>query len=146
MPVKRILLLTELLVLIFAAVLVMWALILVPASLWLDVRSVRILDSKLGSPIVMVVDRTIKRDFPGKWAVTVRDVEGAVWCSARGEAEYSSRAKLPTPLTLQWWTFPSCYPVPVGSYTATTRWTIQDLPFLPSKSVVVESNIFRVTE
>lgn len=118
-----------------------------PASFWLDVRSVRVFDSNAGTPSLMAVDRTIKRDFRGEWVASIRRLENGGWvqyCTAKGSANYSEDSKFPDPLTLQWWTYPDCNPLPHGKYVMRTSWVIYGANFLPDKLVQADSNIFEV--
>jgi len=79
-----------------------------PASLWLDVRAVTIADVDEGAPIVLVVDRTIRRGGPGQFLVVARriDPRGPVTlCQTPWIAvAYRPGAQPPDPLTLDWWT------------------------------------------
>jgi len=118
-----------------------------PASFWLDVRTVRVFDSKVGEPVLMAVDRTISRDFRGEWLVSIRKLGYGGWvqfCSARGKTNYSADSHLPDPLTLRWWSYPECNPLPPGKYVMRTTWTIHGASFLPEKDVTADSNIFEV--
>lgn len=131
-----------LLLAVFLAVAHFW-----PSSFWFEVRSLRVFDSVLGEPIPMAVDRTIRRDFSGRWVSTIRRLEGGSWvsyCTAENTTNYSVDAKLPDPLYLQWWTFPGCYPLGVGKYTLRTTWRIEGVGLLPDKWVTANSNIFEV--
>lgn len=131
----------------FAAAVMMWSAHLVSPTHWLDVRSVRVFDARVGHPVAMAVDRTIVRDFRGQWLVTIRR-QGfggwETWCNASGSANYSTEAQFPDPLTLQWWTYPDCHPLPAGRYVMRTAWTVMGLGPLPDKEVRVDSNIFEV--
>lgn len=131
-----------------------WALLLfmaiisdrVPPSVWLDVRSIEVQDATVGASPKMRVDRIIKSDFVATWLVEVEKDIGpgfAVYCSARGESAYRTDAALPTPLTLDWWTYPSKCNLPAGRYRVETVWLI-NVPFVPEKTVRVMSNVFTV--
>jgi hypothetical protein len=132
--------------LIFAAYLTLtyW-----PASWWYSVRSVVVLDSVVGADVLMRVDRAIHRPFVGQWSVLVRrlNADGAweIVCDAQGRSNYRPDAALPSPLTLEWWTAGQCSNPPAGKLLISTIWTIE--PAIGNtKAVVVESNIFEVTE
>jgi hypothetical protein len=118
-----------------------------PASFWLEVRAVRVFDSHAGHDVVMAVDRIIKRDFRGEWVASIRRLEQGKWvsfCTAMGVTNYGSDSELPDPLTLQWWTYPDCHPLPVGKYQMRTSWVVLGEAFLPDKSVHADSNIFEI--
>lgn len=133
------------LLLIGAAVVILW-----PARFWLDVQSIRVFDARFGDPVVMVVDRTINRNFSGHWVVAIRKWGAGGWvpfCSARGDTSYETDSVFPEPLTLRWWSYPDCHPLPPGRYTMRTSWTIEPtgvLAFMPLKSVSAPSNIFEI--
>lgn len=131
-----------LILLLAAAVAQFW-----PASYWMDVRSIRVFDAKVGEPILMAVDRTIVRDFPGQWVVTLRQNRGGKWiryCAATGTGDYQVNTSFPDPLTLSWWTYPGCQNIEAGEFVMRTTWTILR-PGLPDKTITVDSNIFKVT-
>ena len=118
-----------------------------PASWWLDVRSVNIRSAPVGEPLLMMVERTVKRDFRGSWNVTLRRWDGngwVTWCNATGRTNYRNEATLPKNLALQWWTDGACHPLPVGRYKTSTSWSIESPSFMPNKTTVAESNVFEV--
>ena len=119
-----------------------------PASSWLAVDRISIGNTLAGQPAPMVVTRTINRPFSGEWHVSVLRWEHTGWvsyCNASGASNYKTEAVLPDDLTLSRWTDGQCALLPEGRYTASTSWRIQpNLPFLPSKFVLVDSNIFEV--
>jgi len=120
----------------------------IPASEWMEVRSVHVEDSVAGANPQMQVDRTIKSDFVGNWLVEVERDYGAgfgLFCSARGEAAYRQDAVLPTPLYLDWWTYPVKCILPAGRYRVETTWTISP-ELVPTKTVRSLSNVFNVTD
>lgn len=136
---------TGLAMLAFAAYLVVsyW-----PASWWYSVRSVVVFDSVVGADVLMQVDRTIHRPFVGEWSVLVRrqtpDGEGwEIVCVAHGRSNYRPDARLPDPLTLDWWTAGQCPRPPAGRILISTIWTI-DSGIGRTKAVVAESNFFTV--
>jgi hypothetical protein len=100
-----------------------------PATYWFEARAMVIPDVVEGRPIVMLVDREIRRPALGNWQVTVRRFnEGRgsiVYCNAHGSANYSPQAELPEPLTLDWWTEGKCPPLTPGEYVVTTRWAFE---------------------
>lgn len=123
----------------FWATVEMW-----PASYWLEVRSVRVAD---GFP-AMVVDRSIKRQFYGRWSASLYRWEAQGWvaaCTARGEQLYNPEAKLPAKLDLEWWTAGQCRGLPAGKYMMRTHWIIDGAGVLPEKSVTADSNIWSLS-
>lgn len=120
---------------------------LIPASTWLEVKDVRVFDSKVGQPVLMAVARKINFDFNGTWVAGIRRLEPDGWslyCPAAGSTPYRTDSALPSPLTLKWWTYPSCDPLPPGKYQMRTTWTIKGDGLLPDKTVTADSNIFEI--
>ena len=121
-----------------------------PTSFWLEVKNIKVHDVKVGEPIIMEVDRTIHRPFYADWNVTVRKEEGegyVINCLNRAATDYRIDAKLPNPVTLDWWSNGACSDLKPGYYIITTSWDIRpDILGLPKKSLVVESNVFKVKE
>lgn len=131
------------LLLLSVAVIYFW-----PATYWLDVGSVRVFDAQAGKPVIMAVDRTIKRDFRGEWIASIRTMQNGKWvifCNARGASNYAVDSAFPEPLTLKWWTYPDCNPLPAGKYMMRTAWVIKGDSFLPDKTLSADSNIFEVS-
>ncbi len=120
---------------------------LTPASMWFDVRYVRVPDAKANEPIKMLVAREIKRPFQGTWTVAVRQLldNGSLYtvCHASGASHYNVRAALPDSVDLQWWTRGECKTLQPGKYLIETAWQMQ-LPILPDKHIDISSNIFEV--
>lgn len=120
----------------------------VPASVWMDVKDVFIADAPVGTQPEMKVDRIIKSDFVAMWLVEVERDYGSgfgLFCSANGENAYRSDAVPPTPLRLDWWTYPTKCVLPAGRYRVETTWRI-DVPFVPEKFVRIMSNVFTMYE
>ena len=118
-----------------------------PTSWWMEVNSVHVADSKVGQPIVMVVDRKINRAFIATWGVNVRvvSVEGShVECAASALSSYVAGSEIPHAVDLGWWTNNQCKTLPVGSYVVHTTWVINGIGPLPDKEIKVASNIFKV--
>ncbi len=122
----------------------------VPATYWYESRSVGIADTIEGNPIILTVDRKVKRAFSGSYTVTLRHMAGGeVQCEAGGALRYKPGTALPEPVTLAWWAWSDerCAGenVPPGTYTVETCWTIhQPLMVLPNKVVCNLSNAFTV--
>jgi hypothetical protein len=120
---------------------------LAPASWWLEVRSVRVVDTVAGVAPVMHVDRQIHQDFLGTYIVDVErkqpDGRYTVVCSAYSRTNYRTDAKLPDPVTLDWWSWPIKCQLQPGLYRVETRWVIEAELF-SDKHVAVMSNEFLV--
>lgn len=124
------------------AVVVLW-----PASWWFSVESLTVLDADQGNSPVVILDRTIRREFHGQWVVTVmRQGTNGFYthCTAGGENDYRPDAALPDVVDLDWWMTPTRCSLPPGLYYVKTLWTI-NRPGLPAKEVRVQSNVFKVT-
>lgn len=117
-----------------------------PATYWMRVDSVVVADAMQGDPVIMHVSRTVYRPFSGEWLATVRriDVDGPVAaCFSSGRNHYTTDAKLPNPLTLDWWTHPIKCNLPEGRYRLDTIWTIS-VEGYPQKTLSIASNVFEV--
>lgn len=121
-----------------------------PVSYWFSVGHIKVEDSLLDEPIIMDIDRTVKRPFYADWTVTVRksvDDGYVIACLYKASTDYRTDAALPSPVTLNWWTNGECPITESGYYIVTTSWDIRpDILGLPKKVYTVESNVFRVTE
>ena len=90
-------------------------------SWWMRIDRLDVHDSAEGQPIIVGYDRTISRDFDGKWRVSIwRSLRGewSSYCTAEGVQFYRSDSVLPEPVTLEWlaYTRPRCYTLPKGVY------------------------------
>ena len=115
---------------------------------WFQVASIVIPDTRRGSPVTMTVNRVIRQPFVADWVVTVRELrpEGPVIaCTASGTSAYKTEAAFPTPLTLDWWTFPIRCDLRPGKYALDTVWRI-DVGSSVTKTVTAASNAFEVRE
>lgn len=56
---------------LWVAGLVVWSPMLVPASYWYELRSIRIEDGIVGEPPAIGVDRIVRRDFTGSYSVRI---------------------------------------------------------------------------
>lgn len=98
-----------------------------PPSWWLELNSLTVRDSKAGQPAHIVYDRTIHRDFKGRWQVDIRKSERGLWVSwcttPLWDQPYKAGAPLPENRTLEWlaWTEVRCYDLPPGTYQATVH-------------------------
>lgn len=116
-----------------------------PASYWFVVDNVHVSDAITGQPRFMVVSRTIKRPFRAKWIAEVERWDGFQFelvnnCTGRGENAYAPDNKLPNPLTLAWWVYPTVCGLPAGQYRIETVWTLEN-----GKEVRAVSNIFTIS-
>lgn len=133
------------------AVAIWWAANVLPtANYWFETSTMLVPDAPLGEPLVLIVDREIKRPVYGEWTVTVRRQQDGGWhleCIARGSGDYLPQATLPTPLTLEWWTEGQCSIRRAGTYFVTTTWAFRPLG-VPGyrRSAPLVSNAFRVLE
>lgn len=118
----------------------------IPASAWLDVRSVTASDATEGDDVTLVVERSIRAGFHGEWIVTVRRLEHggfSTYCTGTGENLYIPGDLLPRPLYLSRWMGKAC-PLPPGQYRVDTRWLVNADGYSP-KAISIESNLFRVS-
>lgn len=121
---------------------------LLPATSYIDVKSVFVSDTVVDVPPAMEVDRVIHRDFTGTWRVEVEKLQKenrySLFCSASGESNYSQENDLPSELNLDWWTYPEkCTPSVPGEYRLETVWSVNVSENLQKRLRVV-SNTFRV--
>lgn len=119
-----------------------------PTSYWFEVKHITVNDATLGEPVIMEVDRTIKRPFYAEWTVTIREAVAdgyVIRCLTKASTDYRVDATFPDPLTLDWWSNSECNDLDEGSYVMTTTWDIRpDILGLPKKTLTVESNIFKI--
>lgn len=122
----------------------------VTATYWYENRSVGIANTIEGEPIILTVDRTVKRAFSGSYTVLLRHVSnGVIQCEAGGALRYKPGTELPDPVTLAWWAWSDTRcagpNVPPGTYTVETCWTIHNpWAILPDKTICGVSNVFEV--
>lgn len=119
-----------------------------PTSWWMEVRSVRVADGRAGQPVIMYVQREIKRDFTATWGVSVRQIsEGRTFvaCAQSAVSDYRRGSDLPEVVTLGWWSNGRCETLPAGVYVLQTTWQIHGAGLLPTKIVRSTSNPFTVT-
>ena len=121
-----------------------------PTSYWFEVDVITVEDAKVGEPVIMTVDRNIKRPFYAEWTVTVREAVAdgyVIRCLSKAATDYRVDATFPDPLTLSWWANSECDGLGVGSYILTTSWDIRpDILGLPKKTLTAESNVFKISE
>jgi hypothetical protein len=119
----------------------------VPASIWMEVSSVRVADTVQGDSPTLEVDREIKRSFSAHWVAEVhkQQIDGsfATVCTGNGRNEYTPKDSLPTNLDLDWWTFPERCMLNVGTYRVLTVWQVSPSNY-PTKRVENMSNMFEV--
>lgn len=126
----------------------------VPMSRYYELRSVTIANAKVGVAPRLIVDRTIHRDFRGRFEVEIMRAEGSeftAWWECGPHVSnwqmYRSEAALPPELNLDWWLgIPpnrACS-LPPGTYKiATTVYALG--PLNAELSTTTESNVFEVT-
>ena len=142
----------RLLVLFVIIVLGYQSLTFLPASIWMDVKSVRVLDTAYGQPVMVSFERSINREFQGKYSVSIRNLTtGLPVCWASAELTYRPQPNVLASKTLEWWGAGLPRPctsemlVP-GTYAMTTTWTIHPAwPFLPDQTVTITSDDFEIT-
>ena len=118
-----------------------------PASYWYEIKKINIQDSKTGQSISMVINREINRDFIGTRSVIVRRMSegtGDIVCADSSLKNYQVGEKLPANLTLGWWSNGTCVTLDEGAYMVTTIVNISVPSVLQPKTVVYESNVFRI--
>lgn len=116
-----------------------------PASRWLEVNSVVVVNGKAGEPLAMEVDRKVKDSFTATWTASVRSIDGHVVCSGSATSNYRLGATLPPDTTLSWWTNGGCTSLPSGRYYLATDWRIHAHGIWPEKVVSIDSPMFEVS-
>lgn len=131
------------------------AMMLTPASKWLDVHAVYVSDAWVGECPVMHVRRQINRDFVGRFTATLHrevdpddDHREAGWVivppTSTSVAPYRVGARLPNPLMLDWWMeWKTCPVLAPGRYSVTTVWSIEP-DGIYSPQVTAISNVFTI--
>lgn len=117
---------------------------------WMSVSNVYVPDHKVGSDPVLTYDRTILEGFTGFWIVEVqrKTPEGlfSLECSGSGVNDYEPVDYIPNnQVTFEWFVGSRCKDIPTGEYRLRSSWTLKRHGW-PEKSMVIYSNIFRVTE
>lgn len=119
----------------------------VPPTLWLQVPSIEVENTTVGTQPEMKVTRIIHRPFYATWVVEVEELrpDGSytVVCAAPGENNYSPSNSLPDPLNLDWWTFPKTCTLPAGTYRLETTWRIYP-SWIAVRTLTRLSNVFTV--
>lgn len=122
---------------------------LTPARWWYQPGSVVIADTPQGQDPVVSINRTIKRDFDGRYTVSIwKDPpDGHVACAGSDSLRYRGGLYAPheAPLT-QWADDPWCARLAPGRYYAEACWTILRpwWGIVPDKTICITSNIFTV--
>lgn len=127
--------------------------VLWPMSRYYDLRSVMVSDAYEGTSPTMVVDRTIRREFRGRYEVQILERQGsemvAYWACGdhvSRRRSYRPEASLPNPLTLDWWMdIPPARecPLPPGQYRIITT-VYATIPFGAEVSAERGSNLFTI--
>lgn len=127
--------------------------LVVPMSQYYDMRSVTVSDTKEGLSPQLLVDRTIRRDFRGRFEIEIMRAQGSefvVWweCGSHvsGWRTYRDEAVLPASLNLDWWMgIPPNQPCPLPPGTYKVVSTIYAQSWLGAElSVTNDSNVFVV--
>lgn len=121
--------------------------IVVPASRWFEVQSVKISDTTEGRAPAMTVVRSIHKPFYGEWIAEVERLNESgsftMVCQSKGQSNYSPSNDLPSNLDLNWWTYPVKCHLDEGAYRVETVWRVFPTGITPRK-VEYTSNIFNV--
>jgi len=121
--------------------------LVIPASRWMDVYSVKISDGVVGLPPAMKVERVIHRPFYGEWTAETEQLKAdgsfEIVCQAAGKSNYSPENSLPSNLELNWWTAPTRCELPEGKYRTETVWRIFPTGIAP-RTIRVISNVFEI--
>lgn len=127
----------------------------VSMSRYYELKSVTVEDTMPGVPPRMIVDRTIHRDFRGRYEIEIMRAEGSefsVWWQCGPHEStwrvYRDDAVLPADLNLDWWMgIPpnqEC-PLPEGIYKVVTTIYARG-PLGAELATTTESNVFNVGE
>lgn len=96
---------------------------------------------RVGDTAALVVDRVIKVPLIMGYAVrvlSIGDHDATLFCAAQGGPyRYRPDAKLPDPITLDWWTDGQCIAIPQGRVKIETTWD-PVVPDMEPVSVTVE--------
>lgn len=122
-----------------------------PASYWMRVDQIRVLDSFQGEDFELVLVGGPTRRFSGSYQVTVRNSttletpSGAEHFSGVRPYDPDAVVSRPDPITISWWGADVDYGnLEPGNYIVTTCWTVHG-PFfglVPNKTLCVDSNVF----
>ncbi len=135
---------------VFAALLAVSVVVLVafPAGWWMQIHSLSIRDARLGEPIILDYNRSIRRNFQGEWRVEVWRADRGMWhayCNSQGAHGYRANATIPAVTTLEWFVDGKdrCFRLPEGSYKVVVRIDINPDGLL-DRSVEYETPAFEV--
>lgn len=114
----------------------------VRSGYWLTVERLDVQDSRVGdSDIIIDYQRTIHRRFAADWNVSIdrEGPDGLDWvCTSPVQHDvYEVKAKLPEPVTLEWfaWSDKRCYDLAPGTYHITAHWEINPESLFLKRSV-----------
>jgi hypothetical protein len=121
----------------------------IPASYWIDYRSVMVEDVAYGQMPRVTVDRDIKRSVSGDWWAQLEKYQDNGWsfyCIGNGHANYRE-GNVPKaggiPLN-EWMNEPLCITVlPVGEYRLNVIWELHP-DGIKTKRINIVSNTFKV--
>ena len=123
-----------------------------PATDWFFVRELMVPDFVVGENPVINYDRTILKDFPGRFKIQITEAKekGALICVNSKDVDYIAGRQPPAVVTFGWlfgdaeWPACSARLVP-GSYQGRVTWEIHER-HRPVKELVVRMNVFNVLE
>lgn len=127
--------------------------LVVPMSHFYELRSVTVSDAPAGVSPSLIVDRTIHRDFRGRFEIEIMRAEGSefvAWWECGPHASdwrmYRDEARLPAEMDLDWWMgIPPNRPCPLPPGTYKIVSTIYARAWLGAEvSTTTESNVFTV--
>lgn len=127
--------------------------LVVPMSRYYELKSVTVSNTTSGVAPRMIVDRTIHRDFRGRFEVEIMRADGAefgvYWACGQHSSEwrtYHEEAVLPADMDLDWWMgIPPNRPCPLPEGTYKVVSTIYAQSWLGAVlSTTTESNVFKV--
>lgn len=121
-----------------------------PASRWLEIKSIIVEDTTDGVPPVAHVELTVHRPFPADWSVAVQsELDGIITllCDREGDGIVLAGASMPNLGDTTWWIGPtrdkSCPKAGPGEYRMVVTVTMFPLSAHP-KLVRGESDLFRI--
>lgn len=131
-------------VVLWAWLLVIPAMFILPGSNWYELRSVVVTESYTATgQRIIDVDRSVIRNFRGAWRVEEQLKSFGKYTTmeiCRGDAYYRTDKSPPNPVTLDWWKGKDCRrdvefdALPSGTYRICTFVTIKP-QFFPTKEV-----------
>lgn len=115
-----------------------------PGRFWYDPGQMEILDAAPGEPVQILYQGGARREFLGRYTVTMRRFETQeIVCEASsGFFPYRTDSQRPDPLYMDWWApaDPRCNNPPTGHFQTTTCWTVSGILWglVPPKHVCTD--------